>query len=125
MTAFIGRREFITLIGGAVAASPAVARAQQGERVRRIGMLIPYEQSDTEAQTQVAAFLEELQRLGWTDGRNVRVHTRWGGGDGRIGTSVKALVAFTAGCNPCAQYCRNCRAPEGDPHNPNCIRDRF
>ena len=85
------RREFITVLGGTAIARPLTARAQQ-PAMKRIGMLIPYEQSDTEAQTQVAAFLEELQRLGWTDGRNVRVHIRWGGGDARIGTSVKALV---------------------------------
>jgi putative ABC transport system substrate-binding protein len=87
------RREVIKLVGGAAAGLPLAAQAQQ-PAMKRIGMLIPYGQSDTEAQTQVAAFLEELQRLGWTDGRNVQVHTRWGDGDGRIGTSVKALVAL-------------------------------
>jgi putative ABC transport system substrate-binding protein len=74
------RREFITLVGGAAAAWPFVARAQQ-DRVRRIGMLILYSQTDREGQARIAAFLDTLQRLGWTDGRNVRIEYRWIAGD--------------------------------------------
>jgi putative ABC transport system substrate-binding protein len=74
------RRELITLLGGA-AAWPLAARAQQGERVRRIGVLLPWVVDDPEGQAQIAAFLQALQQLGWSDGRNVRIDTRWPGGD--------------------------------------------
>src|SRR5262245_42127496 len=70
------RREFITLLGGA-AAWPAVARAQRGERVRRIGMLLPAAADDAEYQAWVGAFLQGLAILGWTIGSNVRIDTRW------------------------------------------------
>ena len=70
------RREFITLVGGA-AAWPMVARAQQNERVRRIGVLVASSADDAEFQARVAAFNEGLAQLGWTEGRNVRIDTRW------------------------------------------------
>jgi hypothetical protein len=66
------RREFITLLGGAVTARPFAARAQQGERVRQIAVLDGVAESDLEARTNLAAFLQELQQLGWSDGRNMR-----------------------------------------------------
>src|SRR5216684_419861 len=76
------RREFITLLGGAAALWPLAARAQQTDRVRRIGMLIPmFSQTDREGQARIAAFLDTFQRLGWTDGRNVRIEYRWDAGD--------------------------------------------
>ena len=71
------RRNFITLLGGAAAAWPLAARAQQGERVRRIGVLMGGPESDPEEQVRLAAFLDGLQQLGWTDGRNVRIDIRW------------------------------------------------
>jgi hypothetical protein len=71
------RREFITLLGGA-ATWPLVARAQQGERVRRIGVLMNRAENDPEGQARVAAFLCALQQSGWTDGRNAHIDTRWG-----------------------------------------------
>jgi ABC-type uncharacterized transport system substrate-binding protein len=74
----IRRREFITLLGGA-AAWPLAARAQQSERLRRIGVLIPYSADDLEGQARIGAFQQELQQLGWAIGRNVRVDTRWAG----------------------------------------------
>jgi putative ABC transport system substrate-binding protein len=70
------RREFITLLGGA-AAWPLTARAQQADRMRRIGMLMTIAASDTEAQARIAVFARSLQALGWTDGRNMRIDTRW------------------------------------------------
>ena len=71
------RREFLGVLGGAAVAWPLAARAQEAERVRRIGVLIAAAADDPEFQARVAAFLQGLQQLGWTDGRNVRVDTRW------------------------------------------------
>jgi len=75
------RRKFITLIGGAAAAWPLTARAQQPERMRRIGVLISLAADDRQGQARLAAFQQALQQLGWTDGRNVRIDTRWAAGD--------------------------------------------
>jgi putative tryptophan/tyrosine transport system substrate-binding protein len=75
------RREFITLLGGAAAAWPFAARAQQGERMRRIGVFMPLAADDPESLARVGAFLQGLQALGWTDGRNVRIDYRWAAGD--------------------------------------------
>jgi putative tryptophan/tyrosine transport system substrate-binding protein len=76
----VRRREFITLLGGA-AVWPFRARAQQPERMRRIGALSGIAVDDPESQARIAAFMEALQQLGWTDGRNMRIDHRWGGGD--------------------------------------------
>jgi putative ABC transport system substrate-binding protein len=76
------RREFITLLGGAAAAAwPLAAHAQQGERLRRIGVLLPAAADDPVFQDRVGAFLQGLERSGWTVGRNVRIDTRWAGAD--------------------------------------------
>jgi putative tryptophan/tyrosine transport system substrate-binding protein len=71
------RREFIALLGGAAVAWPLAARAQQPDRMRRIGVLMGYAESDSEGQAFVAAFREGLQKLGWTEGRNIRIDFRW------------------------------------------------
>jgi putative ABC transport system substrate-binding protein len=71
------RREFLTLLGGASVAWPLAARAQQGDRMRRIGVLLPVATDDAEFQTRVGAFLQALQQLGWTIGRNVEIDIRW------------------------------------------------
>jgi putative ABC transport system substrate-binding protein len=71
------RREFITLLSGAAMAWPLAARAQQGERMRRIGVLLPATADDARFQTFLGAFLQELQTLGWSIGRNVRIDTHW------------------------------------------------
>jgi putative ABC transport system substrate-binding protein len=84
------RREFITLIGGAVAAWPVAARAQQ----RRIGVLMSRAADDPEGQARIAAFVEGLQQLGWTDGRNVRIDTRWPVDDAERSRSAEELVAL-------------------------------
>ena len=73
----IRRRKFITLLGGA-AAWPLAARAQQGERVRRIGVLMPLDENDPVAKAYLSAFTQALAGLGWTEGRNVRMDLRWG-----------------------------------------------
>jgi putative ABC transport system substrate-binding protein len=71
------RREFITLVGGAAAAWPHAARAQQPARMRRIGVLMGYDENDLEAKAYVAGFTQALGDLGWTDGRNLRMDIRW------------------------------------------------
>ena len=71
------RRDFITLLGGAAAAWPLGARAQQPERMRRIGIILPAAADDTEFQTRIGAFQQALALLGWTIGRNARIETRW------------------------------------------------
>jgi putative tryptophan/tyrosine transport system substrate-binding protein len=75
------RREFITLLGGAAAAWPRAARAQQADRVRRIGVLMYMPADDAEGQARLAAFTQALKQLGWTDGRNLRIDTRWANAD--------------------------------------------
>ena len=75
------RREFITLIGGAAAAWPLAARAQQADRVRRIGVLFGIAENDPEGRNRLDAFRQELEKLGWVAGQNVQVDYRWAGGD--------------------------------------------
>jgi putative ABC transport system substrate-binding protein len=75
------RREFIAGLGGAVTTWPLAARAQQGDRVRRVGVLMPFDENDPEPKRRVSAFTQALAGLGWTDGRNVRMDVRWGGDD--------------------------------------------
>jgi putative tryptophan/tyrosine transport system substrate-binding protein len=75
------RRAFITLLGGAAAAWPLAARAQQPAQVRRIGVLLPFAEDHPVGQARVAAFVQGLRQLGWTDGHNVRIDYRWSAGD--------------------------------------------
>jgi ABC-type uncharacterized transport system substrate-binding protein len=93
------RRDVIALLGGAAAASsvswPPAAQAQRSERGRRIEMLMPYEETDPEAQARVAAILGVLKELGWSEGRNVEYHFRWAANDpGRLRASAAELVAL-------------------------------
>jgi putative tryptophan/tyrosine transport system substrate-binding protein len=81
MTVTIGRRELLAALGGAATVWPLAARAQQREQMRRIGVLMNLGSDDAEGQARNAAFLQGLQELGWTVGRNVRIEYRWGGGD--------------------------------------------
>jgi len=90
----VRRRKFIALAGGAVAWSTA-ARAQQQERVRRIGVLMTGAADDPVYQARLAAFQQSLQKLGWTDGRNVEINTRWTEGDAeRARKYVAELIAL-------------------------------
>jgi putative ABC transport system substrate-binding protein len=87
------RREFIKLLGGAAVVWPLTALAQQGERVRRIGVLLGGAEDDEEFQTRMAAVREELQRLGWTEDRNVRIDIRSGAVGAQTQARAKELVA--------------------------------
>jgi putative ABC transport system substrate-binding protein len=88
------RRSFITLLGGAAAAWPLAARAQQPEQMRRVSVLMGPAENDPEAQSEIAAFRQGLQKLGWT-GRNVRIAYRWAAGDAnRMQTAARELVAL-------------------------------
>jgi len=88
------RREFITLIGGAAAAWPVAASAQQPARVRSIGVLMSLGADDREGQARLAAFLQELQQLGWMVGRNARIDIRWGADVATIRKKAAELVAL-------------------------------
>jgi len=92
----VRRREVLTLLGGAVAVWPIAARAQQPDRMRRIGVLMSVADGP-EGKARLGAFLEGLQQLGWTDGRNVRIDQRWGAGDAERARKYAAeLVALGA-----------------------------
>ena len=94
MTVTIGRRELLVALGGA-AAWPLAARAQQTERMRRIGVLMPSAEDDPEGQSRLRAFVQGLQQSGWTDGRNLRIDIRWGAGDAeRIRRYAAELAAL-------------------------------
>jgi ABC-type uncharacterized transport system substrate-binding protein len=94
MTATIARRAFIAGLGGA-AAWPLAARAQQGDRVRRIAVLMPFDENDLVAKGRVSAFTQALADLGWSDGRNLRIDLRWAGGDiNRIRALAQELVGL-------------------------------
>jgi len=81
MASYIARRKFLATLGGAVAAWPLAARAQQRERMRRVGVLMHLAADDPEGQRRVAAFLQGLQEAGWTVGRNVDIDVRWAAGE--------------------------------------------
>jgi len=96
MTVTIGRRELLVALGGAAATWPLAACAQQGERMRRIGVLQSLAADDAEGQARLAAFAQGLQQSGWIIGRNVRIDTRWAAGDAeRIRRYAAELVALT------------------------------
>jgi hypothetical protein len=81
------RREFITLVGGATA-WPLIARAQQPQSIKRLGVLLPSAADDPVYQSWVGEFMHGLGQLGWTEGQNVRIDYRWGGGGGRSPTEL-------------------------------------
>ena len=89
------RRTFITLLGGAAAAWPLAARAQQPERMRRLGILMAFDENDLEAKGWLSIFRQGLAELGWTDGRNLRTEVRWAAGNpDRLRTFAKELVGL-------------------------------
>ena len=89
------RREFITLLGGAAVAWPLAARAQQPDRVRRIGVLMSNAEGSAEGQARVAALVKGLEQLGWSDGRNVRIDYRWTGDAERLRRNVAELISLS------------------------------
>jgi putative ABC transport system substrate-binding protein len=92
----MNRRDFIAGLGGA-ALRPLAVRAQQGNRVRRIGALMPFDENDPVYKPRVSAFIQALADLGWTDGRNVRIDVRWGGLDNN---RIRALAQELVGLQP-------------------------
>src|SRR5262245_50100881 len=105
MTVTIGRRELLAALGGAAAAWPLAVRAQQGERMRRIGVLAQSAANDPETAARLTAFVQGLQELGWSVGRNARIEYRWGAADldlvRRYAAELVALardVIFAVGC---------------------------
>jgi len=89
------RRDVITLLGGAAAAWPFGARAQQPERMRRVGVLVPLAADDPQSQRRITAFVQGLEAAGWTDGRNIRIDIRWTAGDtDRMRRHAAELVAL-------------------------------
>src|SRR5262245_25170809 len=119
------RRQFITLLGGAVAAWPLAAGAQQGERMRSIGVLLPASPNDPVFQARLAAFHQELALLGWIIGRNVRIDTRWATTDpDEIRRNAMELVALApdvilstgdSTVPPLLQATRKCRSCSRSP----------
>jgi putative tryptophan/tyrosine transport system substrate-binding protein len=87
----MNRRDFITLLGGAAMACPLAARAQQPEGVRRIGVLMGLPEDDPETKARVVKFRHELERLGWTEGRNIHIETRFA----PAGAQAQAYLRFT------------------------------
>jgi putative tryptophan/tyrosine transport system substrate-binding protein len=95
MAIHVGRRKFISALGGAAAAWPFAARAQQPKRVRRIGVLMTFAADDPEGRPRLGAFVQGLQEAGWADGRNVEIDTRWAAGDaGQFRKYAAELVAL-------------------------------
>ena len=88
------RRDFVRAIVGSATVWPLAARAQQQDRMRRIGVLLPWAADDAVFQTRMAAFLGGLQQLGWTDGHNVRIDSRWAVGDADLRKYAGELVAL-------------------------------
>src|SRR5512136_190544 len=90
------RREFIGLVSGAAVTWPIVARAQQPERMRRVGVLMGYAETDPSAQAQVEALRQELQKLGWEEGRNILIDVRFPAEDaGRVSAILTELMSLT------------------------------
>src|SRR5262245_4727423 len=99
----VRRREFIALVGATAVAWPLVARAQQGDRVRRIGVLMNLAAEDPASIARAKAFTQGLQALGWIDGRNVRVDYRWAAGKADL-FHRHALLSAGRACNFCVIF---------------------
>ena len=107
------RREFITLLGGAAASWPLAARAQQGEQMRRIGVLMPATADDPEFQARVGAFLQALALSDWTIGANVRIDAHWAGADA---ANIRRHAAELVALAPDVILLHRTAAAAGDPY---------
>src|SRR5262245_46620426 len=97
------RRDFISVVASAVV-WPLSGHAQQADRIRRIGVLMPFSEADAEGKLELAGFAHQLQDLGWTDGRNLRIDYRWAAGNSeRMQTLAKELIAL----QPDVLFCRS------------------
>src|SRR6266540_6261410 len=94
MASHIERRKFLATLGSAAAAWPVAARAQQGERMRRIGVLVGVAEHDPDTKERLEAFQQGLDRLGWSEGRNVRIDYRFAPAGAHASTLAKELVAL-------------------------------
>jgi putative tryptophan/tyrosine transport system substrate-binding protein len=90
----VKRREFITLLGGAAVAWPLAARTQQAQRMRRIGVIMSTAAGDAEGRARMGAFVDEMEKLGWIDGRNMRIETRWPTGTEEVRKYATELIAL-------------------------------
>src|SRR5262245_41855618 len=96
MTVTIGRRELLVALGGAAAAWPLAARGQQGDRVRRVSVLMNSTATDATWQSYLAAFVQGLRQLGWIEGQNLRIDIRWSAGDAALARIYAAqLIGLT------------------------------
>jgi putative tryptophan/tyrosine transport system substrate-binding protein len=93
----VTRRQLVRLLGGAAAAWPLAAKAQSSDRMRRIGMLVGFAESDPESPARLVAFRQGLERLGWKEGRTVHIEYRWGAGDP---TRMRAHAKELMGTSP-------------------------
>jgi putative ABC transport system substrate-binding protein len=119
MSIFLRRREFIAALGGA-AAWPLAASAQQGDRVRRIGVLMNLAADDPESQARLTAFRQALQELGWADGRNVLIEYRWSVAD--VDRARKQAADLIAMCYSGDRKPGGDGIAAGDPHGTNRFR---
>ena len=116
------RREFITLLGGAAAAWPVAAGAQQGDRVRRIGVVTSALETDADLQALYAVLRQALQQLGWTEGRNIQFDRRLGsaGDSDVVRRHAQELVALAPDLIV-ASGSQNVAALQQEPHRPDCV----
>ena len=115
------RREFITLFGGAAVAWPLVVRAQQSER--RIGVLMSTAADEPEGQARLAAFRDTLQQLGWTDGRNVRIDTRWPASELIAIANTQRASSAGTGRYPGLRQRERGGVAAGEPQRANCVHE--
>jgi putative ABC transport system substrate-binding protein len=115
------RREFTSLLGGATVAWSAAAHAQQTERVRRIGVLTFSAESDQEGRSSVAAFREELRKLGWMEGRNCEINIRWAAADVEL---MKRFAKELVTLQPDLILVSSTPATAADAYHPHYFRDR-